>query len=264
MRCLLVLCLLTTAWAQTQPTAGVSVPQPAPNARPPLTAQSQDEFDAYQKVAGEPNLARADAAAQDFAIRFPESDLRAALFQSLMLKHQAANEAPAALADAERVLLIDPQNVVALVTSTNILAERTVPGKPESLQRFDQALRFARRAIANIETGFAPPARASTDDAARYRATLLSIAHAALGNVYLLQSDYAAAEKELAAAVDLAPGYALALYRLAVAQHQQKRYGEALENVNKAIAAANDAHDLLLMQRAKQEQSTLAKAVAHP
>jgi tetratricopeptide (TPR) repeat protein len=257
-----VLCLLSAAFPQTQ-TGGAATTADV-TARPALTAQTQEEFEAYQRAANEPVLARADAAAQDFAIRFPESDLRAALFQALMLKHQVANDAPGALADAERVLLIDPQNVVALVTSANILAERTPPGKPDSSQRLDQALRFAQRAIANIEAGFVSPPRASADEAARYRATLLSIAHAAAANVYLLQTNYVAAEKEFATAVALVPANALALYRLAVAQHQQKRYGEALENVNKAIVAANEAHDLLLVQRAKQEQSTLAKAVAHP
>jgi hypothetical protein len=33
--------------------------------------------------------------------------------------------------------------------------------------------------------------------------------------------------------------------------------------VNKAVTAADDAHDLMLLQRAKQEQNALAKAVAH-
>jgi tetratricopeptide (TPR) repeat protein len=262
----LSICLSGAAFAQTQPSqpaAGTYQTAAATNVRPPLTAQSQDEFEAYQKVASEPNLVRADAAAQDFAIRFPDSDLRAAIFQSLMLKHQAANEAPASLADAERVLLIDPQNVVALVSSANILSERTPPGKPESPQRFEQALRFAERAIANLENGFAPPARATPEDAAKYRATLLSVAHAAAGNVYLLQSDYAAAEKELIAATNLDPNNALALYRLAVTQHEQRRYGEALVTVDKAVTAANAANDLMLAQRAKQEQNALAKAVAH-
>jgi len=262
----LSICLYSAAFAQIQPvqaTPGVTQPPAAASARAPLAAQSQNEFDAYQKVANEANLVKADGAAQDFAIRFPESDLRAALFQSLMLKHQAANEAPAALADAERVLLIDPQNVVALVVSANILSERTPPGKPESSQRFDQALRFAERAIANLENGFAPPTHATPQDAAKFRATLLSVAHAAAGNVYLLQSDYAAAEKELIVASNLDPNNALALYRLAVAQHQQKRYGEALVNVNKAVAAADATNDLMLAQRAKQEQNALAKAVAH-
>ena len=260
------LCFGAMAVSQTQPAqppAGVTIPTTTASARPSLAAQTQEEFDAYKKVASEPNLEKADAAAQDFAIRFPDSDLRAALFQSLMLKYQAANNAPAALADAERVLLIDPQNVVALVTSANILSERTAPGKPESSQRFDQALRFADRAIANLENGFSPPPRATPGDAAAFRATLLSIAHAAAGNIYLLQSDYAAAEKELTTASNLDPNNALALYRLAVAQHQQKRYGEALVNVNKAVTAANATNDLMLAQRAKQEQNALAKAVAH-
>jgi tetratricopeptide (TPR) repeat protein len=228
-----------------------------------LIAKSSAEYEAYQKIARQPNLKSADAQAQDFAFRFPESDLRAALFQSLMLKYQAANNAEGTIANAERVLLIDPPNVIALVTAANVFAERTIPGKPDSDERFDRAKRYAMRAIESIDS-VSLPTTASAEDRARFKSTLLSIAHAAIGNIALLQKDPETAEKELQVASELAPSNALVLYRLAVAQHEQKRYGEAMGNVDKAVIAANDSHDLLLLERAKKEKAALAKAVTRP
>jgi tetratricopeptide (TPR) repeat protein len=256
--------------AQTQPAPSTqpAEQQAAPPVQQPrktLVAKTQDEFEAYQKVVSQPNLALAETMAQDFAVRYPASELRGPMFQSLMLKHQQANQADLTLTDAERVLLIDPQNVIALVTAANVLSERTFAGKPDSARRFDQALRFAQRAIDNVDTDLSVPPQASADDVSRFRNIVLAIAHAAQGNIYLLQNDFASAERHLSAAAELSPTpNALVLYRLAVAQHQQKRYDAALDNANKSFEVANANHDLILMDRAKQEKNTLVKALAKP
>jgi tetratricopeptide (TPR) repeat protein len=248
--------------AQTETAPGETAPTIQ---RKAATAKTQDEFDAYQRVVTQPNLALAENLAQDFAVRYPASELRAPLFQSLMLKHQQANETELTMRDAERVLLLDPDNVIALVTAANVLSERTLPDKSDSAQRFDQAIRFAQRAIDNIETGLTVPPQVLPADADRFRNTILAIAYAAQGNVNLLQRDFADAEKHLGAAAELFPvPNALVLYRLAVAQHQQKRYDVALENANKSLEAANQSHDLIVMDRAKQEKNALVKALARP
>jgi tetratricopeptide (TPR) repeat protein len=278
-----VLAAQTTTPGQTttpaQPTTPAQTPAPATSSqaaeqqpaadsqltRKTLTAKTQDEFEAYQKVVSQPNLALAETMAQDFAVRYPASDLRAPLFQSLMLKHQKANQADLTLTDAERVLLIDPQNVIALVTAANVLSERTLPGKPESARRFDQAVRYAQRAIDNIDTGLTVAPQASAEDAAGFRNTVLAIAHAAQGNVYLLQNDSAAAERHFSAAAELSPmPNALVLYRLAVTQHQQRRYDAALDNASKSFEVASANHDLIIMDRAKEEKNALVKALAKP
>lgn len=252
-------CVALSAQEESQPRP--AAPQPD-SSRRVLMAKTRDEFEAYQRAAQQPNLRMADANAQDFAVRFPESELRAALFQTLMLKHQSANDAEAALADAERVLLIDPNNVVALVTAANALSERTLPTSQPSQQRLDQAMRFAERGLDILKSESLQP---SSDQTARFRGVLMSLAHAALGNVYLLRQDAASAEKHLAAAAGSSPApSALVLYRLAVAQRLLKRYDEALQTIDKASAAANESHDLLMADRVKQEKNVLAKTAAHP
>jgi tetratricopeptide (TPR) repeat protein len=257
--------------AAQQPTpATTAAPQSAPatETKPPArkqpVAKSQDEYAAYKSAAMQPDLNAADKLAADFASRFPDSELRESLYQTLMLKQQSANNADGALANAERVLLLDPQNPVALVVAANVLSERTLPTSADAEQRFERGMRYADRALQNIEsTGVDAPDSTSADDLAKYRADLVAIAHAAEGNIELLRKHYMEAEKHFqAAAAAKAQPDALVLYRLALAQHGLKRLDDALTNVNKAMAAMGSTRDLVLQERIKQERSTLIKAGA--
>lgn len=227
-------------------------------------AKSQDEYTAYKSAAMQPDLNAADKLAVDFASRFPDSELRESLYQTLMLKQQSANNADGALANAERVLLLDPQNPVALVVAANVLSERTVPTSADAEQRFERGMRYADRALQNIEAnGVDAPESASADDLAKYRADLMAIAHAAEGNIELLRKNYMEAEKHFQAAISAKEQPdPLVLYRLALAQHGLKRLDDALTNVNKAMAAMGSTRDLVLQERIKQERSTLIKAGA--
>lgn len=245
--------------------------QAAPPATPAATAvrklpvaKSQDEYAAYKAAAMQPDLTAADKLAADFASRFPESELREALYQTLMLKQQSANNAGGALMNAERVLLLDPQDPVALVVAANVLSERTQPTSADAPQRFERGMRYAERALENIASaGVSAPESASPEEVAKYRAYLVGIAHAAEGNIELLRKNYMEAEKHFQAALAAKTDPdALVLYRLALAQHGLKRLDDALASTNKAMAAAGASRDLLLQERIKQERATLIKAGA--
>jgi len=212
----------------------------------------------------QPDLNAADKLAADFASRFPDSALRESLYQTLMLKQQSANNAEGALANAERVLLLDPQNPVALVVAANVLSERTQPTSADAPQRFERGMRYAERALENIDSaGVSAPESASPEEVAKYRGDLTAIAHAAEGNIELLRKNYMEAEKHFQAALAAkTEPDALVLYRLALAQHGLKRLDDALANTNKAMAAAGTSRDLLLQERIKQERTTLIKAGA--
>jgi tetratricopeptide (TPR) repeat protein len=254
--------------AQQPPIASAPQNAPAtetkPSARKQPVAKSQDEYTAYKSAAMQPDLNAADKLAADFASRFPDSELRESLYQTLMLKQQSANNADGALANAERVLLLDPQNPVALVVAANVLSERTLPTSADAEQRFERGMRYADRALQNIEAnGVDAPETTAADDVAKYRADLTAIAHAAEGNIELLRKHYMEAEKHFQAAIAAKEQPdALVLYRLALAQHGLKRLDDALTNVNKAMAAMGSTRDLVLQERIKQERSTLIKAGA--
>ena len=249
--------------APTQ-TPSQATPESKPAERKQPSAKSQDEYNAYRAVTMQPDLLSAERLATDFASRFPQSELREAMYQTLMLKQQSANRADAALANAEKVLLLNPDNVVALVVAANVLSERTLPTAADATDRFERGMRYAERALQNIEAnGVTVPESAGPEDIASFRAALTAVAHAAEGNIELLRKNYMEAEKHLQQAIATAPRPdALALFRLALAQHGLKRLDDALANVNKAMAAAGSARDLLLEERIKQERATLIKAGA--
>ena len=253
----------TPASSATQAPAQAT-PESKPAERKQPVAKSQDEYNAYRAVTMQPDLLSAERLAADFASRYPQSELREAMYQTLMLKQQSANRADAALANAEKVLLLNPDNVVALVVAANVLSERTLPTAADASDRFERGMRYADRALQNMETNGVPaPESAAPTDIATYRATLTAVAHGAEGNVELLRKNYMEAEKHLQQAIASAPQPdALALFRLALAQHGLKRLDDALANVNKAMAAAGSARDLLLEERIKQERATLIKAGA--
>lgn len=274
---LLALSMIAAPWpqeptaqtpAQTPPQVSAPATQTTPDNKTTEhkqpTPKSQDEYNAYRAVTMQPDLLSAERIAADFASRYPESELREAMYQTLMLKQQSANRAEPALANAEKVLLLNPDNVVALVVAANVLSERTLPTAADATDRFERGMRYAERALQNIESGgVTAPESAAPGDVAAYRATLTAVTRAAEGNIELLRKNYMEAEKHLQQAIAAAPQPdALALFRLALAQHGLKRLDDALANANKAMAAAASARDLLLEERIKQERATLIKAGA--
>src|SRR5215472_15462205 len=134
----LTLALSTTLWAQSQPNstqnnstqnqpsaqpgAGQSAtPQqgtaPAqPSGKRPLQAKTQAEFEAYNTAKNSSNdPAAMEKAADDFATKFPDSELRASLFQIAMRTYQQANNADKMMEMGRKVLKIDPDEPEALV-----------------------------------------------------------------------------------------------------------------------------------------------------
>src|SRR4051794_32321105 len=70
----------TTPGAQTAPGAQAPAPPapPAPTGKRQPQAKTQEEFAAYQEVASKPDPAAMEQAANAFAQKFPDSELRSA------------------------------------------------------------------------------------------------------------------------------------------------------------------------------------------
>ncbi len=76
---------------------------------------TQAEFDAYKAAASLTDPVKLEAAAIDFAQRFPDSELRSILFQQAMGLYQQANDPVKTLEMARVALKYDPSNPVALL-----------------------------------------------------------------------------------------------------------------------------------------------------
>jgi tetratricopeptide (TPR) repeat protein len=209
-------------------------------------ARTQQERNDYLGAAQARTGAALESAAAGFAQQYPQSQLRAYLYAQAMQAYQRENNGPKVLAMAEQVLALNPNHSVALVLTATALADALNNTDRDRERKIDAIKRAANRAIHGIDNGFVPPPTASPEDAARYRATLQSMAYSALGIMRLKTGDDAGAEKDLATALSLdrlRPDASL-WYHLALAQDHRRKYSSALNSVEQALQLASSNPEL--------------------
>src|SRR5271155_520335 len=79
-----------TASQPAQQTPPAPAAQGAPAAKRPPQAKTQPEFDAYKTAAANTDPAALEKASEDFATKFPESELRVLLYKNAMRAFQNA------------------------------------------------------------------------------------------------------------------------------------------------------------------------------
>ncbi len=134
--------------AQTAP-AGQTA---APAGKRPPQAKTQPEFDAYKAAAALTDPAAQEKAANDFATKFPDSELRPLLYKSVMHQYQQANNAEKMMEMGQKVLTFDADDPEALVGVAQVLAERTRETDLDKDQRLGEAKKDAQRALVTVDT----------------------------------------------------------------------------------------------------------------
>ena len=85
----------------------------APQGKRPPAAKTQPEFEAYKAAVAQTDPAALEKAADDFAAKFPDSELRAPLYTVAMGRYQGN---PDKMMEAgKKILAIDPDDPAALV-----------------------------------------------------------------------------------------------------------------------------------------------------
>lgn len=222
------------AQAGTQPgSAAAALPQ---GKRPPQ-AKTQPEFDAYNAVASQKDPAALEKAADDFAAKFPESELRALLYKASMRGYQNANNGDKMAEMAQKLLKLDPDDPEALIASAEVIAERTRSTDLDKDQRFDQATKYAQHALETVETDVAIPAGTPQNQVDAYKGLLRSTAYSVLGTIQYDQEKYADSEGYFRKSIDAYPSQPdpVVLLRLALALDKQTKYADALKEANRAV-----------------------------
>jgi len=214
-------------------------PSPSPQAAVQHTpqAKTQAEYADYNTANAITTGAAMEKAANDFAARYPDSELRSILYSKAMHNYQAENNPARMLAMGEKVLTYDPDNSIALVLTATVLSDDLAENDPEGARKVTEIRKNAERALKTIDSSFLPPSGASAEQIKTYKDTLRSMAHSALGIMSLKEKDDAKAEAELKLSTDLvsaAPDPYI-WYHLALAQDHQRKYAEALQSVEKAL-----------------------------
>ncbi len=231
---------------QNPPAAGQAAPAQgattAPAAKRPPQAKTQPEFDAWKAAAASTDVAALEKAADDFATKFPESELRVLLYQNAMRLYQNANNAEKTEAMGRKVLSLDGDNPEALVIVAEVIAERTHDSDLDKDQRFGEAITMAQKAMQTVDTDISVPAGTPQEKIDAYKAGLRSNAYSILGTIDFKKENYAGAQENLQKSIDMFPSSPVAvdILRLALALDKQGKYPEALKVANRAVELTQD------------------------
>jgi tetratricopeptide (TPR) repeat protein len=239
--------------AQTPPASGVKkLPE----------AKSQEEFKAYQDAAAKSDPGEMAAAADAFAAKFPNSELREILYVRAMNLYQQSDNAEKEIAMGRKAIAIDPTDPVPLIHVASALAEATHDTDLDRQDRYNEAAKDAQAAISNIDTGLHVGPNAPPEQVAAAKTSIVAMGYETLGVVEINEKDYAIAEQNLLKAVDArkASPDAGVYLRLSVAQDNLAKYQQALESANKAAELAQPGS--VVQSLAKQQQARLQKLIA--
>jgi tetratricopeptide (TPR) repeat protein len=250
---------------QTAPAAGQTAPAAgqaaaAPQGKRPPAAKTQPEFDAYKAAMGQTDGAALEKAADDFAAKFPDSELRGLLYTAAGQRYQAANNADKMMDMARKVLAIDPDDPASLVELAQGIAEKTRDTDLDKDQRLAEAKKDAERALVTVDTDV-PSAGYPPEKLAAYKGFLRSEAYAVLGKMAADGKNWAEAETDLRKSIDALPDQpdSVAIFRLAVALDMQNKIPEALKYANQAVDLTKDRPDSGVGKAARDEQDRLTK-----
>jgi len=226
----------TGAAAGATPQAAAT-PTPPQGKRPPQ-AKTQPEFDAYNAaVANQKDPVAMEKAADDFAAKFPDSELRVLLYKQAVRSYQNANNGDKMSEEAQKLLKLDPDDPEALIAVSEVIAERTRDTDLDKDQRYAQATKYAQHALETIDTDVAIPASTPQSQIDAYKGLLRSSAYSILGTIAYGQEKYPDAEGYFRKSIDAYPSQPdpVVVLRLALALDKQSRYADALKEANHAV-----------------------------
>lgn len=277
MRKLLYFILIAGTLAAAQQPSSTPTPSAQTAGKRPPQAKTQQEYKDYNADYALSGGAAVEKAANDFAGKYPQSELREYLYSKAMHEYQNENNPGKMLAMGEKVLGLDPDNSIALVLTATVLADSLSDADQDREQKIAEIKKNSRHALETVDTSFTPPPKATPEQIQAYKTTLQSMAHSALGIMELKTGEDAGAEKDLRTAADLNKTQPdpYIWYHLALAQdhlatatadkaQQQKKYVEALASVNQALQYTNSNPDLSRLAQGERERLQKLASVSMP
>jgi tetratricopeptide (TPR) repeat protein len=223
----------STAAAPAQGTAAAT-----PGAKTPPQAKTQAEYDAFNaaKATGS-DPAALEKAADDFAAKYPDSELRILLYEADVAAYQQANDSAKMVTVGKKVLALDPNQPDALMAVCQGLVDTTQDTDLDKDQKYDEAAKDAQLALQTVDTDVSVPAGTPQDRVDAYKNYIKSTAYSFLGTIQFKKGNFAEAETEYKKSLDAFPSQPdpIVVLRLALALDNQKKYPEALQQATKAV-----------------------------
>ncbi len=243
--------------AAQNPPAGQTA---APEGKRPPAAKTQEEFAAYKTALGLADPAAEEKAADDFAAKYPDSELRVMLYKNTMQKYQQGNNADKMMDMAHKALTCDADDPEALLGVSQVLAERTRETDLDKDDKLAEAKKDAERSLVTVDTDV-PSSGYPPEQLNAYKGFLRSEAYAILGTLAFNAKNYPEAETNLRKSIDAFPQQldAVAVFRLAVSLDMQNKIPEAMKYADQAVDLTKDHPDSGVGKAARDEKDRLTK-----
>jgi tetratricopeptide (TPR) repeat protein len=199
-----------------------------------------------------------EKAADDFATKFPDSELRSLLYKSVMQAYQQNNNADKMMEMAHKILTYDADDPEAFLGVAQVLAERTRDSDLDKDQRLAEARKNAEKALTTIDTDI-PSTGYPPEQIDALKGFLRSEAYAVLGTISFNAKAWPDAETNLRKSIDAFPQQPdpIAIFRLAVALDMQNKYPEAMKYASQAVDLTKE--DTAAGKAARAEKDRLTK-----
>ena len=227
---------------QNPPAAQTGAPAAAPASKRPPQAKTQPEYEAYKTAVALTDAAAGEKAADDFAAKFPDSELRVMLYKAAMRGYQRAGNSDKIVEMGRKGLALDGDDPELLVTVSSELAEKTHDTDLDKDQRLDEAMKMSQKALQTVDTDISIPPNTPQDQIDAYKGQLRSFAYSIIGTLEFKKDNFAGAETDLRKSVDAYPAQPdpVVVLRLAISLDRQGKYPEALKEANHAVELTQD------------------------
>lgn len=221
----------------------------------PPQAKTPQEMTDYTAAASKLDVKDMSQAADEFAVKYPQSELKWMLYQQVMLKAQDANDADVAIDMGRKSIQANPDNALSLAIVAAVISERTHETDLDKAEKETEATKDANHALETAGT-MQVAASATPEQVESVRNQVRAFALGALGTLAFndQKNDQAIDYFRKAMALPVPPDPLNGL-RLAVALDKTQKYQDALETLNKVMPTAPDAYQPML----KQEHDRLVK-----
>ncbi len=230
----------------------------APQGKRRPQAKTQPEYQAFNAAFALSDAAAQEKAADDFAAKFPDSELRGLLYKAAMQKYGNAGNQDKLLEVGQKALAIDQDDPEALVSVAQVLAERTKDTALDKDERLGQAKKDAERALVTVDTDL-PTSGYPPEQLETLKKYIRSSAYDVLGTLASNAENYPEAETNLKKSIDAMPENVdpVAVLRLAIALDKQNKTADALKYANQAVDLTKDQPDGPAGKAARAEQDRL-------
>jgi tetratricopeptide (TPR) repeat protein len=226
----------------------------------PVPKTKAEEADMKAAIAKASDPAAFQTAVDEFAAKYPDSNVRGMLYRQLMLVFEQQGNADKGYEAGRKALTFDADDPLTLSDCALYLASHTHDSDLDKDERLAEAKKMGNDAIANIDQ-LRLSAQASAEDREKFKKSVLGQAYSALAIAEQASKNWPAAETNYAKSVELSPDAATML-RLGFAQRMQNKLDAALVSFTKAIDAAKASQSADVEQFATQQKESVEKQLA--